>query len=402
MLMNRYGIAIAAACVSVPMACAQPTTTTITGMTPKAMSADGRVVVGYTSAAAMHAVFWTRGDPVVVQVPSESTYPNSQAAAVSGDGSVIAGATNSGPLVSWVWSEATGMVQVTVPECWGTRATCISRDGLVVGGGTASPYSPLYQGFVWTLADGGRLVPMGSNHAAWIRALSPNGLRAVGSGSSGQGTWPTLWRSVYVWPEGLGIVPGQTSGFAYAMTPDASTVVGELSNEAFVWTAADGLAIVAPLSGYTSAKLSFVSDDGLTAAGHVHRTESGIGDVYVPVVWRRGAGLLSASSYFAGHGLTNTPNGQIVGGSASGRAFVIGTARQGDDRTFVIDLGSCGSADFDHDGSPGTDADIEAFFRCLAGDCCPLCESADFNYDGDAATDSDIEAFFRVLAGGSC
>ena len=60
------------------------------------------------------------------------------------------------------------------------------------------------------------------------------------------------------------------------------------------------------------------------------------------------------------------------------------------------------SADFDNDGNVGTDADIEAFFACLAGHCCGSCESADFNGDGDTATDADIEAFFRVLAGGTC
>jgi hypothetical protein len=65
---------------------------------------------------------------------------------------------------------------------------------------------------------------------------------------------------------------------------------------------------------------------------------------------------------------------------------------------------ACGSADFDCDGDSATDADIEAFFRCLSGVCPPPpCPStADFNLDGDAATDADIEAFFRVLAGGSC
>ena len=46
--------------------------------------------------------------------------------------------------------------------------------------------------------------------------------------------------------------------------------------------------------------------------------------------------------------------------------------------------------------------DIEAFFSCLAGNCCASCESADFNNDGDVATDRDIESFFRVLAGGAC
>jgi subtilisin family serine protease len=62
----------------------------------------------------------------------------------------------------------------------------------------------------------------------------------------------------------------------------------------------------------------------------------------------------------------------------------------------------CGTADFNGDGDVGTDADIEAFFACLAGSCCAACDTADFNGDGDVGTDSDIEAFFRVLAGGSC
>jgi hypothetical protein len=66
----------------------------------------------------------------------------------------------------------------------------------------------------------------------------------------------------------------------------------------------------------------------------------------------------------------------------------------------VVD--ACGSADFDNDGDSGTDADIEAFFACLAGSCCARCGSADFNADGDTGTDADIEAFFRVLGGGSC
>ncbi len=65
---------------------------------------------------------------------------------------------------------------------------------------------------------------------------------------------------------------------------------------------------------------------------------------------------------------------------------------------------SCGSSDFDGDGDAGTDADIEAFFACLSGECCETCFAygADFNMDGDVGTDADIEAFFRVLAGGGC
>jgi len=68
----------------------------------------------------------------------------------------------------------------------------------------------------------------------------------------------------------------------------------------------------------------------------------------------------------------------------------------------TIHVRACGSADFNGDGDSGTDADIEAFFACVAGSCCATCGSADFNADGGAGTDADIEAFFRVLAGGTC
>jgi hypothetical protein len=59
-------------------------------------------------------------------------------------------------------------------------------------------------------------------------------------------------------------------------------------------------------------------------------------------------------------------------------------------------------ADFNGDGDVGTDLDIEAFFSCLAGNCCATCGSPDFNGDGDVGTDRDIESFFSVLAGGPC
>lgn len=56
-----------------------------------------------------------------------------------------------------------------------------------------------------------------------------------------------------------------------------------------------------------------------------------------------------------------------------------------------------GTADFDGDGDSGTDADIEAFFACLGGNCCGTCGSADFDHDGDTGTDGDIEAFYAAM-----
>ncbi len=85
----------------------------------------------------------------------------------------------------------------------------------------------------------------------------------------------------------------------------------------------------------------------------------------------------------------------------SDTGLIVGVALVGNNtRGFLLVPRCC--SDFDHDSDAGTDQDIEAFFACLAGNCCASCGNADFNGDGDTGTDADIEAFFRVLAGGSC
>ncbi len=71
-------------------------------------------------------------------------------------------------------------------------------------------------------------------------------------------------------------------------------------------------------------------------------------------------------------------------------------------RIDVNGLCACCTMDFNGDGDSATDADIEAFFACLANNCCATCSTADFDCDGDTGTDADIEAFFRVLAGAPC
>jgi hypothetical protein len=105
-------------------------------------------------------------------------------------------------------------------------------------------------------------------------------------------------------------------------------------------------------------------------------------------------------------------NGVALDGETPGTAVIQSTVLPSGDGypggaaswTFTVEGAACGTADFNGDDDFGTDADIEAFFACLAGNCCGTCFSggADFNGDGDFGTDADIEAFFRVLAGGSC
>jgi len=130
-----------------------------------------------------------------------------------------------------------------------------------------------------------------------------------------------------------------------------------------------------------------------------------------------GAGLLHGFAWgenlgwinFDGGGMASPPNPARLDYAASRLRGYAWCENVGwlnlDDAVQYVGVGpQCGSADFDCDGDIGTDADISAFFACLAGNCpAPPCAgTADFNGDGDLGTDSDIEAFFRVLAGGAC
>ena len=121
--------------------------------------------------------------------------------------------------------------------------------------------------------------------------------------------------------------------------------------------------------------------------------------------WGENCGWLN----FSGGALASPPNpARLDRTAARFRGYAwgenIGWVNLDDAISFVGIAPGCGSADFNCDGDVGTDADIEAFFACLAGSCppAPCMSSADFNGDGDTGTDSDIEAFFRVLAGGGC
>jgi hypothetical protein len=128
-----------------------------------------------------------------------------------------------------------------------------------------------------------------------------------------------------------------------------------------------------------------------------------------PTVFNSGnplpAGTYYMALYYSGIQIQpNNPNFDgrwHVRGTTQNNGFDFGGA------LFVLNEGcapTCGTADFDGDGDVGTDADIEAFFACLAGICCDTCfpGGSDFNMDGDAGTDADIESFFRVLSGGPC
>ena len=400
---------VAGVCVAVAALAAgthAQTMTLIPGFRAQGVSADGRVVVGYRVNSEWAGV-WRRETGLVL-VPVPGAIARTRADAVSDDGSTVVGtvfSSHSFPLRAWVWRGQSDFSFFEYAGGNSTRATCVSGDGRVVGGIVVLPPANHYQSIVWTADEGLRLVPPGENYATWLHALSTDGLRGVGSGSSGIGTWGVNWPSTYTWCVNLGMIPGYRGGVATAMNSDGTAVVGKFNlvgspgSHAMVWTAAEGVSTVGTIQGLEFAELSAVTRSGALAGGRAGTDPSSAG---IAMVWERGVGLMTAEEYVAARGVVVThPLSSIEGMSADGRVIV---GWSGCCNGYVIELPGCGSADFDGDGDTATDADIEAFFRCLAGECCAACWSggADFDGDGDTATDADIESFFRVLAGGGC
>jgi hypothetical protein len=200
---------------------------------------------------------------------------------------------------------------------------------------------------------------------------------------------------------------GLGTSLATGISPNGTAVVGQAgyypNGVAFMWTPSGlGQNLGNPPLPLYGTTLLAVNDAGTFAVGWANNHEGNLRGV----IWRPGMGVVEASGYLAARGvdLSGWEVGPLSGMTPDGR-ILIGSGLHlagGVVEAFAVHLGPCGIADFNNDGDAGTDADIEAFFACLAGNCCVSCESADFNGDGDVGTDADIEAFFRVLAGQPC
>jgi probable HAF family extracellular repeat protein len=319
-------------------------------VTTRSLNRDGTLVVGYIEYQDSEDAFqWTSAGGIVAlpPLPGENY---SEAWAVSSDGSHVAGWSGA---FAVVWTS--GAAPIALPPLPGdtlSTAYGISRDGTTVVGSSSSD------------ARGDRPV-------RWV-----NGGPAIS----------------------IPMVPGATEAIAWAANADGSVIVGYVNvdnqRHAFRWAAGGGMVSLGLGSAYG------VSADGAAVVGVTYAW--GGGDAFL---WTAGGGLVPLNAYLPTLGI-NTSEWSLTdaeGISDDGRTIAGNGWHNTSSEAWIATLPpTCGSADFNHDGDIATDADIEAFFACLAGNCCPACGSADFNGDGDFATDADIEAFFRVLAGGAC
>jgi probable HAF family extracellular repeat protein len=328
---------------------------------------------------------------------------------------------------AFVWTPATGPVEIGdlpggangVPHSYG-RA--VSDDGAFVaciGQSTNGDESFRFEVATGAMTPLGELP--GGNFGSYSYGMSRNGATIVGVSYSGNGQEAFRWTAVGgIVPMGfLPTLPTQTRfSSAEAANADGSVIVGESSSantggngyEAFRWTSQGGMQPLGDLPGAAFQSWAYaVSADGGIVVGRGSVPGNcgpfGCGSAGHAFIWDTQNGMRDLHQVLTGLGvnLNGWTLTEARGISADGTTIVgNGTDPQGQFEGWIAVVPRCGSADFDHDGDTATDADIEAFFACLAGNCCATCGSADFNADGDSATDADIEAFFRVLAGGSC
>ena len=403
------------------------------------------------------ALFWSAGASSlgagIVGVGVAPGMSGSELYCISADGTAAGGRLDAENLTSALRWAVSGPIENLGNLAGGSVAEshAISGDGSVIFGMFRPAVPNPTRAFRWTAADGmqslGNL-PNGEEYE--IFATSGDGSFAVGSAA---GTISVGWR------QGQGLFyldppPGATRFFARGISSDGSVVVGGLTSgshsHAFRWTSLTGYqdlststspefgatsvsgdgeviggALLSPSGNsramlwtaafgiedlgtgpatWTDAVILGMNGDGSVAVGQGVNDNGGYA-----MLWRRDIGIVALRDYLQSHGVNVSDWPFLFNASAvsADGTRIVGFGRHLSDGVpryegFIATIDACGSADFNHDGDYGTDADIEAFFSCLAGSCCPACGSVDFNGDGSVGTDSDIESFFRVLAGGSC
>lgn len=243
------------------------------------MSADGKVVVGYSFSqnGEREAFRWTLKDGMQglggLRDPKRpGPRISSEAKAVSDDGAVIVGSSLAGSTKAFRWTKAGGMQDLgALPGQYAASfAVGISGDGSTIVGQSSSNLGK--EAFRWTTAGGmqgiGSLAGKGKPSSA--SAISADGKTIVGSSESSNGLVAFRWTEAASMQR-LG--DATASQFQPArVSEDGSIVVGtgrnaDRDDEAVKWTTG-GLESLGDLPGgafYSSA--SAISRDGSTIVG---------------------------------------------------------------------------------------------------------------------------------------
>jgi probable HAF family extracellular repeat protein len=385
-----------------------------TGSAATAISSDGGVVVGIarTAQGIPHPFRWTPAGGMVDLVIFRNG-SMAQATGVSSDGSVVVGFGDleDGSVHAFRWTAEEGLVDLgLLAGADFAEAQAVSADGLVIVGLSGQPQGVgTFQAFRWTAATGMQgLGVLGTDATSLATGVSDDGSVITGTSNDSTGTVG----HAFIWTAAAGIQSighltggGITNAHGLSGNGLAAVGIGDSSEgvRAFRWTAQGGMTSLGIVPGALQSTAQCTNEDGSVVGGSCPLSSN----VTIASLWTQATGMVDVNTLLssAGANLTGWRLVEVRGANGVGSIIAGAAVHNGRQEAWISGLPSrCGSADFNCDGDVGTDADIESFFACLAGNCpsAPCTSTADFNADGDVGTDADIEAFFRVLAGGSC
>lgn len=263
-----------------------------TSNSPRAMSANGLVVVGESRFSDHNAAYRWDADTGMVTLDSvEST-----AWGTSADGSIVVGVRTipGGRDRAFRWTASSGLVPLPFFPGGGTnpmsRAQGISANGEVIVGSCTEPVNRELVPTRWTSTG---IQALGMSRAD-SHGASANGSVIVGSREGGKGYFEAFRWSVSTGVMGLGSLPdGRLESYSSGVSDDGLVVVGGSNYdrnsgnvEAFRWTAEHGMVGLGFLPGHSRSFAYAASGDGHTIVGY-----SDIGAAGAPFIWTLGRGM---------------------------------------------------------------------------------------------------------------
>ncbi len=197
----------------------------------------------------------------------------SRASAVNANGNAVAGYSDNSSSADRAirWTNPGGSVSMGLLPggVFNSYAVAIDSTGTILAGYGDSGSS---RAFRWTTGGGYQLLPVapGASPSNFNQAfgISQSGAIVVGTAGSSSGARAFLWNSASPGSsQSLGVLSGQSSSGATAVSGDGSTVVGSSGPFAFRWTSGGGMVSLGSLPGQVWALGEAVNTDGTAITG---------------------------------------------------------------------------------------------------------------------------------------
>jgi probable HAF family extracellular repeat protein len=307
--------------------------------TPRAVNADGTVVVGSSGTQAFR---WVEGSGLTLISPLPAGFTFAEGRAVSADGGVVVGTLSdfSSDRRAFRWTSAGGVVDLgTLNDGPTSFGLGVSGDGLVVVGEARDGDSGRMRAFRWT--DGAGMLSLGVLHGAPENADSHAfGTNADGTVIVGYGQLASGDYRAFRWTAGsgmadLGVLGGGDYSRASAVSADGSVVVGDGLDgvsgwyRAFRWTEATGMVNLGTTNGGAfSSFASDVSRDGQVVVG---ASWDGIAQDSRAFRWTEATGMQTVEDWLRANGVVVADSVRTYGaeGTNGDGSVVVGTLRLG-------------------------------------------------------------------------